>query len=93
MRSDTIKRALFSFTAFAAFSAHAGELEPGLHYIEELPMEKRVLAHEAVLKYLNAHPEAAHNAQHIVYDEKGTLYVLDGKLENKADVGGPSCFP
>jgi exoribonuclease R len=59
--------------------------------IEELPVEQRVIVHQQVLKFLNEHPENAADAKVIAVDEKGTVYVLDDKMEKMVSVGQPSC--
>ena len=92
MRKTAIKTILFSLSGLGAFGAHAADLPKGLHLIEELPVEQRVIAHEEVLKYLNQHPEAAANAKVIAIDEDGNVYVLDDKMEQITRVGEPSCF-
>ena len=91
MRKETIKRVLFSLASVATFSAHATEPSESLRLIEELPLEQRLIAHDAVLKYLNQHPEAAADAKIIAIDEKGTVYVLDENLAIVSRVGNPSC--
>lgn len=91
MRKNAIKGILFSLASMTGLSAFAGELPKGLHLIEELPVEQRVIVHEQVLKFLNEHPENAANARVIAVDEKGTVYVLDDKMENMVCAGQPSC--
>lgn len=91
MRRNAIKGILFSLASVAGFSALAGELPQGLHLIEELPVEQRVIAHQQVLKFLNEHPESAADAKVIAVDEKGTVYVLDEKMEKVLCAGAPSC--
>jgi hypothetical protein len=91
MRTKAIKRVLFSIATVSAFSAQAAELPAGLHLIDELPIEQRLAAHEAVLNYLNQHPEDAADAKVLAVDEKGDVYVLDENLARVADAGQPSC--
>jgi hypothetical protein len=91
MRKNAIKGILFSLASVTGLSALAGELPQGLHLIEELPIEQRVIVHQQVLKFLNEHPENAADAKVIAVDEKGTVYVLDDKMEKMARVGQPSC--
>ncbi|MGE3261375.1 MAG: hypothetical protein AB7K68_06320 [Bacteriovoracia bacterium] len=91
MRKNAIKGILFSIASATGFSALAGELPQGLHLVEELPIEQRVIVHQQVLKFLNEHPENAADAKVIAVDEKGTVYVLDDKMEKMARVGQPSC--
>ena len=90
MRKHAIKGVLFTLAGFAGVSAHAGELPQGLHLLNELPVEQRVVAHEQVLKFLNENPEAAADAKVIAVDEQGTVYVLDEKMEKMASAGSPS---
>jgi hypothetical protein len=92
MRKNAIKTVLFSLSSLGAFTAHAAELPEGLHLIEELPVEQRVIAHAEVLKYLNQHPESAADAKFIAFDRNGTVYVLNEKMENSRDAGQPSCI-
>lgn len=90
MRKKAIKGILFSMATVTGFFAQAGELPEGFHLIEELPLEQRVVVHEQVLKFLNENPQLATDAKVIAVDEKGTVYVLDEKLENFNVVGAPS---
>ena len=92
MRKNAIKGILLSLASVAEFSAVAGDLPPGLHLIEELPLEQRVTAHKYVLKFLNEHPETAADARVIAVDAKGTVYVLDERMENIVHAGEPSCI-
>lgn len=92
MRKKAIKGILFSLASVTELSAFAGELPPGLHLIEELPVGQRVVVHQQVLKFLNEHPENAATAKVIAIDEKGTVYVLDDKIENIICAGKPSCI-
>ena len=70
---------------------HTPTNEPqGLHLIEELPLEQRVVAHKQVLKFLNENPQFAALVKVIAVDEKGTVYVLDEKMENIVAAGAPS---
>lgn len=92
MSKNAIKGILFSIAGATGFSAAAAELPPGLHLINELPIETRVIAHEQVLKFLNDHPEKANDAKVIAVDKKGTVYVLDEKLEKMFSAGAPSCI-
>lgn len=91
MRKNAIKGILFSLASVTGLSALAGELPHGLHLIEELPIEQRVIVHQHVLKFLNENPERAADAKVIAVDEKGTVYVLDEKMEKLIIVGQPSC--
>lgn len=90
MRKKAIKGILFSMATVAGFSAHAGEIPQGLHLLDELPVDQRVIAHEQVLKFLNERPEAAADAKVIAVDEQGTVYVLDEKMEIFRSAGSPS---
>jgi hypothetical protein len=92
MRNKAIKGILFSLASVTGVFAFAGELPQGLYLIEELPIEQRVEAHKQVLKFLNAHPELAADAKVIAVDEKGTVYVLDEKMEKVFSAGAPSCI-
>lgn len=91
MRKTAIKAILFSLSGLGAFAARGSELPDGMHLIEELPVEQRVVAHEEVLKYLNQHPEAAADAKVIAVDKDGKVYVLDEKMEKVICAGQPSC--
>lgn len=90
MRSKAIKGILFSLASVTGSFALAGELPSGLHLIEELPLEQRVIAHKQVLKFLNENPQLAAQVKVIAVDEKGTVYVLDEKMENIVAAGAPS---
>ncbi len=92
MRKNAIKGILFSIAGATGFSAMSAELPPGLHLINELPISTRVIAHAQVLKFLNEHPEKAADAKVIAVDEKGTVYVLDEKMETMFSPGAPSCI-
>jgi hypothetical protein len=91
MRKKAIKAVLFSLSSLAAFSAQASNLPDGLHFVEELPVEQRVVLHKAVMKYFNQNPAVAAEANIIAIDERGTVYVLDHKMAILANVGEPSC--
>ena len=91
MRKKAIKRVLFSLATVTSFSAHAADLPTGLHLIEELPLQQRTVAHDAVLNYLTQNPETARDAKIIATDEKGTVYILDENMVQLAQVGNPSC--
>jgi hypothetical protein len=91
MRKKAINGILFSLASAASLNAFGSDLPKELHLLTELPMEKRVIAHQQVLKFLNEHPENAADAKVIAVDEKGTVYVLDDKMEKIVDVGQPSC--
>ncbi len=90
MRYKAIKGILFSLASVSGFFAMAGGLPQGLHLIEELPLEQRVVAHKQVLKFLNENPRFAKIVKVIAVDEKGTVYVLDEKMENVVAAGAPS---
>lgn len=90
MRKKAIKGVLFSLASVTGFLAMAGELPQGLHLIEELPLEQRVVAHKQVLKFLNENPQLASIAKVIAVDEKGIVYVLDEKMETVVAAGAPS---
>lgn len=91
MRKTAIKTILFSLSGLGALPAFGADLPEGMHLIEELPVEQRVVAHEEVLKYLNQHPEAAADAKVIAVDKDGKVYVLDEKMEKVICAGQPSC--
>ncbi len=90
MRNRAIKGVLFTLASVSGLFAFAGELPLGLHLIEELPLEQRVVAHKQVLKFLNENPQFAAIVKVIAVDEKGTVYVLDEKMENIVAAGAPS---
>lgn len=91
MRKNAVKGILFSLASVTGLAAFADELPSGLHLIEELPIEQRVIVHKQVLKFLNEHPENAADAKVIAVDERGTVYVLDDKMEKMVCAGQPSC--
>ena len=90
MRNRAIKGILFTLASATSLFAFAAELPQGLHLIEELPLEQRVVAHKQVLKFLNENPQFAALVKVIAVDEKGTVYVLDEKMENIVAAGAPS---
>ena len=90
MRNRAIKGVLFTLASVTGLFAFAGELPQGLHLIEELPLEQRVVVHKQVLKFLNENPQFAALVKVIAVDEKGTVYVLDEKMENMVAAGAPS---
>jgi hypothetical protein len=90
MRKIVIKGLVLSITGFAALSAHAAEPQGELRLIEDLPTSQRVVAHEAVLQYINQHPEVAQESNLYAMDQNGILFSLDKKFVVLGHIGEPS---
>lgn len=95
-RRQSIIRMLFTMSCISIHPALADEPKetPGddLVLIEELPPEQRTIAHEAVMNYLEEHPEDAPAAKVIAVDKNGVVYGLDEEKTTLTRVGQPSCY-
>jgi len=91
MKRPFIKATLFALTSIAALQAQSNETANDLTLLEDLPVEQRALAHQAVVDFLVAHPEYAGKIKVIAVDQNGVIYVLDENKVILSRLGQPSC--
>lgn len=94
MNKNAIRGVLFSLVSAVTISAHSQEkLEtiPKLTLIEELPIERRVIVQDHVIKFLKQNPKSMAPNSILAIDDKGNIYVIDKDLAQISNLGQPSC--
>lgn len=92
MKRQFIKATLFVLASLATLQARSENTEENeLTLLEDLPVEQRVLVHQAVVDFLATHPEIAGKVKVIAVDKNGVIYVLDENKVFLSNVGQPSC--
>lgn len=92
MKRQFVKATLFALASLASLQARSeNTAENELTLLEDLPVEQRVLAHQALVDFLATHPEIAEKVKVIAVDKNGVIYVLDENKVSLSNVGQPSC--
>lgn len=93
MKRETIKSVLFAIASFTTIPLLANEAQTDeLVLVEDLPVERRVIAHKKVIEFLIANPEVASLVKVVAIDKEGIVYVLDENLAKIKLLGAPSCI-